>query len=90
MHKIKLGVLNRFIPIVDIYNTLPVNKVDAKKLRELCVLDTFDMFSPEYDNPQKISVVKKWLEEYNMQVNFAGFINGAAVIRAIKNDSEKV
>jgi hypothetical protein len=48
------------------------------------------MFSPEYDRPQKISVVKKWFEEFGMQVTFAGRITfgkekfTASVVKGIK------
>jgi 2-polyprenyl-3-methyl-5-hydroxy-6-metoxy-1,4-benzoquinol methylase len=64
--KIKLGkIVNRFLPICDIDGTLP-NNISYAQLRELCVLDTFDMFSPEYDNPQKISTVQNWFSKYGM------------------------
>lgn len=71
----KIGVgrlLNRFIPVVDIRGTLPKN-LTPEQLREWVVLDTFDMFSPEHDHPQKISTVKKWFEEAGVEVTFAGF-----------------
>jgi len=65
--KIGLGkILNRFIPICDIDGTLP-SSLSYKQLRELCVLDTFDMFSPEYDNPQKIDTVVNWFKKYGME-----------------------
>ena len=65
--KIGLGRLfNRFIPICDIDGTLPKD-LPYDQLRELCVLDTFDMFSPQYDQPQKISTVVKWFNKYGMQ-----------------------
>jgi len=87
--KLKLGkIVNRFLPICDIKNTLPPN-LSKKQLREWVVLDTFDMFSPEHDHPQKISTVKKWFEEFGMEVRFAGYINyttnaKAAVVKGIK------
>ena len=71
----RIGVgrlLNRFIPIVDIKGTLPPN-LTKEQLREWVILDTFDMFSPEHDHPQKISTVKKWFEEAGVEVTFAGF-----------------
>jgi SAM-dependent methyltransferase len=84
--KNKLGFLTRFIPIVDIYNTLPVDQLNEDELREYCILDTFDMFSPMFDNPQKISKVKEWIEEFGLNVTFADFVkieNGSsAVIKA--------
>jgi 2-polyprenyl-3-methyl-5-hydroxy-6-metoxy-1,4-benzoquinol methylase len=88
LQKIKLGVLRRFIPIVDIFGTLPYTQLTKVQLREYCILDTLDMFGPEYDNPQRISTVQKWTEEAGLKVTFAGFINtgisDAAVVRAIR------
>jgi len=86
--RIKLGkILNRFIPIPDILTTIP-RGLSYKELREWVVLDTFDMFSPEYDNPQKISIVKKWVNDAGMKVTFADYVyygnSRAAVIRANK------
>jgi len=64
--KIKMGkYINRLLPICDIEGTLPKD-VPYSKLRELCVLDTFDMFSPEYDQPQKITTVVNWFKKYGM------------------------
>ncbi len=80
-------LVNRFLPICDIEGTLPKN-LSASQLRELCVLDTFDMFSPEHDHPQKISTVVKWFEQYGMQNVWGGKIkyqNGvASVVKGIK------
>lgn len=64
--KIGLGkIVNRFIPICDIDGTLPAT-LSYQQLRELCVLDTFDMFSPQYDHPQKIETVVNWFNKYGM------------------------
>lgn len=88
LHKIKLGVFTRFIPICDIKNTLPPN-LDKETLKEWVILDTFDMFSPEYDHPQRLKTVKKWFEEFGMKdvkaefVNFEGG-NSIAVVKGIK------
>ncbi len=88
----KLGtgkIFNRFLPICDIKGTLPDN-LSKKELKEWVILDTFDMFSPEHDHPQKISRVKKWFEESGMKVTFAGFVHygkenfQAAVIKGLK------
>jgi 2-polyprenyl-3-methyl-5-hydroxy-6-metoxy-1,4-benzoquinol methylase len=65
--KIGVGkIVNRFLPICDIDGTLPKN-MHEQQLREWCVLDTFDMFSPQYDQPQKISTVVEWFEKYGME-----------------------
>jgi SAM-dependent methyltransferase len=70
--KIGVGRLtNRFIPICDIKGTMPQGLTD-KELREWCILDTFDMFSPEYDQPQRIKDVKKWFEENGMEQVWGG------------------
>ena len=47
---LRLGALTRFIPITDVRG-FPHNLSPAQR-REWAVMDTFDAFSPEYDNPQ--------------------------------------
>ena len=87
----KVGVgrfVNRFLPICDIKGTLPKN-LSKKALREWVILDTFDMFSPEHDHPQKLSTVAKWFREYGMEVTFAGVVTygdnfRAPVVKGIK------
>lgn len=65
--KIGLGkVTNRFLPICDISRTIPKGLSKAE-LREWVILDTFDMFSPEYDNPQRLDEVIKWFDELGMR-----------------------
>lgn len=88
LHSVKLSFLTRFLPICDIYGTLPYNSLDKQALREWCVLDTFDIYSPEHDHPQKISTVKRWFEESGMNVVWADFVKfdgfAAATVRGIK------
>ena len=86
----KLGVgrlFNRFVPICDIDGTLPQG-LPYPQLRELCVLDTFDMFSPEYDQPQPISRVSDWFKKYGMTNVWGGFVKyqncRAAVVKGTK------
>lgn len=86
--KIGVGRLtNRFLPICDIAGTLPKD-LPYKQLRELCVLDTFDMYSPQYDQPQKIKTVVKWFEQFGMKDVWGGFVYyencKAAVVKGIK------
>jgi 2-polyprenyl-3-methyl-5-hydroxy-6-metoxy-1,4-benzoquinol methylase len=86
--KIGLGkIVNRFLPIVDINGTLPQN-LTPEQLREWCVLDTFDMFSPQYDQPQRISTVVNWFKKYGMKDVWGGNITYencyAAVVKGIK------
>lgn len=85
--KLKLNILNRFLPICDIDGTMPKN-LSYQQLRALCVLDTFDMFSPQYDQPQKVSTVVSWFKKYNMKNVWGGEIiydNGkASLVKGIK------
>ncbi len=86
--KIGLGkIVNRFIPICDIEGTLPTN-VPYAQLREWCVLDTFDMYSPEYDNPQRIKTVARWCKKHGLQNVWGGKIKYencvASVVKGIK------
>ncbi|HEX7905922.1 MAG TPA: class I SAM-dependent methyltransferase [Chitinophagaceae bacterium] len=81
-------IVNRFLPIVDIKGTLPPG-LSKEELKEWVILDTFDMFSPEHDHPQKIVTVKKWFEEFGMKITFADYIiygNNftAATVKGIK------
>ncbi|HTF82765.1 MAG TPA: class I SAM-dependent methyltransferase [Cytophagales bacterium] len=62
--KIGLGVLNRFLPICDIDTTFPKG---LENIKEWAILDTFDMFSPTYDNPQRLRTVERWFEENGMK-----------------------
>lgn len=64
--RIGLGVLNRFVPICDIERTLP-KVIPPEQLREWVILDTFDMFSPEYDQPQHLATVAAWVKEFRME-----------------------
>jgi SAM-dependent methyltransferase len=88
--KIGIGkIVNRFLPVCSIKGTLP-RHLSKQELREWVILDTFDMFSPEHDHPQKISTVKKWFEEFGMTVTWADYIYygkekfEAAVVKGIK------
>jgi SAM-dependent methyltransferase len=81
-----LGALTRFLPLVD-QRTLPPD-LSAGQRREWSVLDTFDMFSPEYDQPQRVAAVARMFERHGAEVTFAGYVDtetgAAAVVRALK------
>jgi hypothetical protein len=51
--------LKRIVPVADYHGVLPLNK---KQLREWALLDTFDMFGPEYDSPQTAKTARRWME----------------------------
>ena len=86
----KIGIgrfVNRFIPVCDISGTLPQG-LSAQEIREWSILDTFDMFSPQYDQPQKISTVKKWFQQNGMEQVWGGTVQYnncvAYVVKGIK------
>ena len=51
-NKLKLGFLIRFLPITDVRG-FPKNLNKEQRI-QWAIMDTFDAFSPEFDNPQKI------------------------------------
>lgn len=83
----RLGALTRFLPIADLRYILP-DGLAPDVAREWAVLDTFDMFSPEYDNPQRVADVAEMFRRAGATVSFAGFVEvggaSAAVVRAVK------
>jgi SAM-dependent methyltransferase len=87
LSRIRLGALNRFIPLVDLDRVLP-GTLTPDVRREWAVLDTFDMFSPEYDNPQRVERVAKMFRDNGAEVTFAGFLqtggSRAAVVRGVR------
>lgn len=86
-NRVGLHALTRFLPVCDIRDTMPEG-LTKEQLREWVVLDTFDMFSPEYDNPQRVEAVARMFERGGAEVMFAGFIESggaqAAVVRGRK------
>jgi SAM-dependent methyltransferase len=86
MNRAGLAAITRFLPLVD-QRTLPPGLSPAQR-REWTVLDTFDMFSPAFDNPQRLEAVARMFERNGARVTFAGFVeraNRAAVVRAVKD-----
>jgi hypothetical protein len=68
---------------------MPRDFLSATQLREWIVLDTFDMFSPEHDHPQRVNEVADMFKSNGANVTFAGFVEyeggfSAAVVRGIK------
>lgn len=70
---LKLSFLNRFIPVCDITGTHPL-KLNEEEQKEWAVLDTFDMFSPAFDEPLKITNVKKWFVKLQMNNVWGGYV----------------
>lgn len=82
-----LGALNRFVPLCDL--SLLETVLDARALREWTILDTFDQYSPVYDQPQRIADVAAMFRKCGAKVEFAGFIPfgagmSAAVVRGVR------
>jgi len=88
----RLRPLARFIPIVDVSGTFPDGLSDDQ-VREWAVLDTFDMFSPTHDHPQRIRRVAEMFEDAGASVTFAGERDCgtgamAAVVTAVRRDEK--
>jgi len=65
--KVGLHALTRFLPLVDITGALP-STLSREQLREWAILDTFDMFSPEHDHPQRTAAVVAMLERAGAKI----------------------
>lgn len=70
LRKAGLGVLTRFLPIVDT-STFP-HGLTKEQTREWAILDTFDQYSPQYDNPQRVEDVAAMFRRAGAEVTFAG------------------
>ena len=83
----RLGVLTRFIPITDV-RSFP-KTLTPNQRREWAVMDTFDGFSPEFDDPQEVGSVVKMFSANGCVVTHAGMVyfqGGASmVVRAVKS-----
>jgi SAM-dependent methyltransferase len=80
--RVGLHALTRFLPLVDITGTFPKH-LTPQQVREWAILDTFDMFSPEFDNPQRLRDVVAMFLRANTAVTFSVADHGA-VVRAVK------
>ena len=58
------SALKRAVPVVNYYGTLPLT---TQQHQEWSLLDTFDWFSPQYDQPQTAATAQKWMEEAGMK-----------------------
>tara|TARA_B100001013_G_scaffold296038_1_gene196496 strand:- start:118 stop:1056 length:939 start_codon:yes stop_codon:yes gene_type:complete len=90
LHRMGLGLLTRFLPVCDIKGTFP-SGFNLKDIRERVILDTFDMYSPEHDHPQRLKTVVKMFEKHQAKVTFAGRVKitdgdetTATVVRAVR------
>lgn len=75
--------LQRLIPVANYNGILPLDK---KQQFEWSLLDTFDWFSPTYDNPQTPDCIKTWFEEaglINIHILHAGHLVGRGKLKAM-------
>jgi 2-polyprenyl-3-methyl-5-hydroxy-6-metoxy-1,4-benzoquinol methylase/glycosyltransferase involved in cell wall biosynthesis len=73
-NRIGLGpISSRVLPIVNINNTY-FDQLSPELLREASILDTFDVYSPEHDQPQRLRDVKAWFEELGFENTYAGYM----------------
>ena len=72
--------LSRLIPVANYSTTfgLPI-----EQQIQWSILDTFDWFSPRYDNPQNVKTIRKWCEKNNIN-NIEIFHHGHLVAKGIK------
>ncbi len=74
------GGLKRLVPVANYYAILPLSE---KQHLEWSLLDTFDWFSPEFDNPQTPETVTRWLEDAGLEqveVQKSGHLVGRGVM----------
>lgn len=83
---LRLGAFTRFIPITDVRG-LP-HRLSPVQRRDWAVMDTFDAFSPEYDNPQCVRDVARIFSSCGCDVTHAGLMaypaGSSMVVRAVK------
>ncbi len=93
LHRIGLGFLTRFLPICNVRDSFP-KSLTKEQVREWTILDTFDQYSPEHDNPHRIADVIEMFKRYGAKVTFSGleeFGEGmsASVVRGLKESNEQ-
>ena len=83
---LKIPVVGKFlaqiIPICNYSEQFP--DLSKDQLKEWAILDTFDMLSPEYDNPQKYSTLKSWIKKYDLHLVYLGRGDNGFVLIARK------
>lgn len=79
--------LAQIIPISNYSKQYPFMK--KKDLVKWAVLDTFDMLSPTYDNPQSLKSLRKFAKTNNINIEFCGKGHNGYVLRGIKKNETK-
>jgi len=61
-----------------------VHDLPEERLRELSLLDTFDMLSPAHDHPKTRGQVRRWLERAGLEAAWVGLGHNGVLARARK------
>lgn len=74
--------LAQIIPVTNYSQQFP--ELSRTQLVEWAILDTFDMLSPEYDNPQSLDTLYSWVDKYNLNKIYCGKGDNGYVLVAQK------
>lgn len=67
----KVGwLMSQIIPVANYSTRFP--KLSKAELIEWAIMDTFDMLSPEFDQPQTLTTLKRWFEEADLHIIYCG------------------
>lgn len=61
------AILSRLIPIGEL-NREPAYHFSVSEIKEIKTLSMFDMLGSRYDNPQRISDLRAWMEEAGLEI----------------------
>ena len=83
---IRIPYIGKFLcQIIPISNyTMQFPELSKHQLVEWAILDTFDMLSPEYDQPQTLSTLKKWAIDAKLEITYCGVGDNGYVLNATK------
>ena len=76
------NILGVFIPIANYSKLFP--ELGKDELVQWAILDTFDLLSPAYDNPQSLKTLRKWATDANLEIIYCGKGNNGYVLVAKK------
>tara|TARA_B100001250_G_scaffold390461_1_gene390455 strand:+ start:156 stop:1115 length:960 start_codon:yes stop_codon:yes gene_type:complete len=74
--------LAQIIPISNYSNQYPF--MSKKDLVKWAILDTFDMLSPQYDNPQSLNTLRKFAVKNKINIEYCGKGHNGYVLRGNK------
>lgn len=74
--------LAQIVPISNYSNIY--TQLSKSELIQWAILDTFDMLSPEFDNPQSLNTLRSWVKESGLKTIYCGKGNNGYVLVAEK------